>query len=76
MVHRYIQSSNADTYLEDSRGGELIKAVNKFEFLKNDPDEGLPRRKAKVEVLFEIKTGKITVIKDGQAVYNERGELK
>jgi hypothetical protein len=29
-----------------------------------------------VVVLYEIKTGKVTIIKDGQIIYNEREDLK
>lgn len=64
-----------ETYMEDSRGGRIIKATNKFETDK-DKEAGLPKRKARVEVLYEIKTGKVTIIKDGQIIFNERSELK
>lgn len=63
-----------ETYMEDSRDGKIVKAVNKFEEDK-DKEAGLPKRKAKVEVLFEVATGKVTIIKDGQRIYDEWREV-
>jgi len=62
-----------ETYMEDSRGGRIIKATNKFETDK-DKEAGLPKRKARVEVLYEIKTGKITIIKDSKVIYDEQSK--
>jgi hypothetical protein len=73
MAHRFIESSGGgfyNTYMEESKGGTQIKAVNRFE-ADADKEAGLPKRKAKVEVVFELKSGKVTIIKDGQRIFDE-----